>query len=259
MEVDHIIIFSDNRGNEAEELVKFGLIEGSNRIHPGQGTRNRKFYFENFFLEIVWVHDKKEIMSVLTAPTRLWERADHRKNGCSPPLGCVWPIPGIMMVCSKDAFSIARAICPRESRSISSLTSSNPACPGPVASEPNEPNEEKPEEPTDHEVGIRRLTKIIYEIPLKSFHNRFTDLPSRKSKIVFENAEHYGLTLEFDHCKTGLSRQFSTVPLLIKYSIFSNCGDCISFLKIFPCLSMSPLDEFLMHHIPNTISLLGSV
>lgn len=48
MEVDHIFIFSNNQGREADELINFGLTEGSNRVHPGQGTRNRKFYFEIF-------------------------------------------------------------------------------------------------------------------------------------------------------------------------------------------------------------------
>lgn len=39
MEVEHIILFSDNQGNETEELTSFGLTEGSNHIHAGQGTR----------------------------------------------------------------------------------------------------------------------------------------------------------------------------------------------------------------------------
>ena len=55
MEINHIILFSKMQGQEADELHNFGLTEGSHRIHPGQGTRNRKFYFANFFLEIVWV------------------------------------------------------------------------------------------------------------------------------------------------------------------------------------------------------------
>ena len=34
MKVDHIFIFS-NKGREADELLKFGLIEGSGRVHSG--------------------------------------------------------------------------------------------------------------------------------------------------------------------------------------------------------------------------------
>jgi len=72
MEIDHIFIFSKNDGKEADKLVEFGLTEGSNRIHPGQGTTNRKFYFENFFLEVLWVIDETEIRSDLTSKTKLW-------------------------------------------------------------------------------------------------------------------------------------------------------------------------------------------
>lgn len=50
MEVDHLFVFSNRQGREADELVAFGLAEGSNRIHLGQGTCNRKLYFENRFL-----------------------------------------------------------------------------------------------------------------------------------------------------------------------------------------------------------------
>ncbi len=52
MNIVHIFIFTDDNGKVADELVEFGLIEGSNLVHVGQGTTNRKFYFDNFFLEI---------------------------------------------------------------------------------------------------------------------------------------------------------------------------------------------------------------
>ena len=83
MEVDHIFILLNNQVNEADELVNFGLTEGSNRAHLGQGIRNRKFYFENFYLEIAWVSNQSELASELTAQTRLWERANQKINGSS--------------------------------------------------------------------------------------------------------------------------------------------------------------------------------
>ncbi|NND06772.1 MAG: hypothetical protein HKN87_10375 [Saprospiraceae bacterium] len=84
MKVDHIFIFSNNQGVEADELVDFGLSEGSNRIHSGQRTRNRKFYFENFFLEIVWVINGSELTNESTGTTRLWARANYKATGSSP-------------------------------------------------------------------------------------------------------------------------------------------------------------------------------
>jgi len=84
MEVHHIYIFTDDKGKVADELVEFGLTEGSNRIHLGQGTENRKFYFENFYLEILWVHNEAEIKSKNVLPTGLSERADFKRNNFSP-------------------------------------------------------------------------------------------------------------------------------------------------------------------------------
>jgi hypothetical protein len=38
MNIDHIFVFTDGNGEIADKLVDFGLTEGSNRIHVGQGT-----------------------------------------------------------------------------------------------------------------------------------------------------------------------------------------------------------------------------
>jgi hypothetical protein len=50
------------------------------RVHEGQGTANRTFSFENFFLEIAWVRNEREIKSDLVKPTGLWQRAESYKN-----------------------------------------------------------------------------------------------------------------------------------------------------------------------------------
>jgi hypothetical protein len=84
MDIDHIFIFTDDNGKIADQLVEFGLSEGSSRVHIGQGTTNRKFYFSNFFLEILWVHDVNEIQSALIEPTGLWQRANFKENNYSP-------------------------------------------------------------------------------------------------------------------------------------------------------------------------------
>ncbi len=85
MNIDHIFIFTNDNGKIADELVQFGLTEGSSRVHIGQGTTNRKFYFENFFLEILWVHNEEELKSDITKPTGLWQRADF--NSSNSPFG----------------------------------------------------------------------------------------------------------------------------------------------------------------------------
>ena len=84
MDIDHIFIFTDTHGKIAEELISFGFTANESRVHKGQGTMNRTFSFENFYLEIVWVHDEREIKSDLVKPTGLWQRAEYFKSNYSP-------------------------------------------------------------------------------------------------------------------------------------------------------------------------------
>jgi len=63
MDIDHIFIFTNTEGKIADELISFGLTANESRVHKGQGTMNRTFSFENFFLEIAWVHNEQEMKS----------------------------------------------------------------------------------------------------------------------------------------------------------------------------------------------------
>lgn len=69
---------------EAQALLDAGLVEGSGNVHPGQGTSNRRFFFERGFLELLWVHDESEATSTRTRPTRLWERWSKRAGQANP-------------------------------------------------------------------------------------------------------------------------------------------------------------------------------
>jgi Glyoxalase-like domain len=84
LEIDHLFIWADVGGPEAERLVAFGLTEGAPNSHPGQGTACRRFFFRNAYLELVWVHDPAEAQGVPVAPTRIWSRWVGRRTGASP-------------------------------------------------------------------------------------------------------------------------------------------------------------------------------
>ncbi len=74
MEIDHILIFTQYGAPEAEVLKNFGFIEGQGNTHIGQGTKNRRFFFGNMFLELIWLENGKEAQSPVTQPTLLYER-----------------------------------------------------------------------------------------------------------------------------------------------------------------------------------------
>ena len=60
MQLDNFFILTEKLALEAELLSDLGLIEGTSNDHPGQGTANRRFFFSNTALELLYVRDANE-------------------------------------------------------------------------------------------------------------------------------------------------------------------------------------------------------
>jgi hypothetical protein len=84
LELDHVFICCAPGAPEADALVRLGLKEGSPNTHPGQGTANRRFFFGNAFLELLWVSEPVEARSEQTRRTKLWERWSQRTSSACP-------------------------------------------------------------------------------------------------------------------------------------------------------------------------------
>jgi len=84
IQLDHVFIFSKPDAKEADKLLTAGCQESESNKHPGQGTQNRRFYFNNLMLEFLWICNEQEVRSQLTAPTRLWERANSKQSAYCP-------------------------------------------------------------------------------------------------------------------------------------------------------------------------------
>ena len=84
VELDHVFICTGRSAPAADSLLRFGLSEGAPNRHPGQGTANRRFFFDNAFLELLWVDDPAEAQSENVARTGLWERWSQCDGGASP-------------------------------------------------------------------------------------------------------------------------------------------------------------------------------
>ena len=215
MEIDHIFIFSDSKGREADQLVEFGLTEGSNRAHPGQGTTNRKFYFENFFLEILWVINEKEIQSEQTSVTRLWDRSQFLKNEYSRFGLCL-----VNSNATDTLFKQSEIYQPDyfpEGMSIDIITNENyPKLPWTFRL-PYRGDQKPHTEPTEHQNGIKKLTGTEFEIPPDLDEDVFINHFQNFGHINFNKTNRLHLTLEFDHCSQKKSKIFSELNLTIKY------------------------------------------
>ena len=90
-ELDHVFIGTGAGAPEADALVEFGLREGEPNTHPGQGTANRRFFFENMMLELVWVDNERDAKSPLAKRLHTWERWKGRRGEASPFGVCLRP------------------------------------------------------------------------------------------------------------------------------------------------------------------------
>ena len=89
LELDHAFIGCAQGAPEAAALLRLGLVEGPGNTHPGQGTANRRFFFENFMLELLWVSDPAEAQNDRTRRTRLFDRCG-RGDGAVSPFGIIF-------------------------------------------------------------------------------------------------------------------------------------------------------------------------
>ena len=51
----HVFVTTAPGAPEAEALIELGMVEGSSNTHPGQGTANRRFFFEDMGLELLFL------------------------------------------------------------------------------------------------------------------------------------------------------------------------------------------------------------
>lgn len=215
MKIDHIFIFSNENGKEANELVELGFTEGSSRIHKGQGTINRKFYFENFYLEILWVNNESEITNELTSGTKLWERSNFKTNGKSPFGLCLKNTSDV-----DSLFSASQKYSPEylpKGLSIDILTNDTKASLPWTFRLPFKPDTKKAKEEIKHKNGIQKLTRVKFGIQKSNFKASFTNYFEREEVVVFEVKNKNQMTLVFDNHQSGKSICISSLNLIIEY------------------------------------------
>ncbi len=90
--IDHIFALIDPAGPEIAQMEQLGLVETYRRVHPGQGTRNICYCFDNLFLELLWVDDTAAAMSPTIRRTGLYDRSLWRSSDVCR-FGIAWRAP----------------------------------------------------------------------------------------------------------------------------------------------------------------------
>ena len=86
IELDHFFILTDAYAPQADLVAALGLIEGSSNKHPGQGTSNRRFFFQNTTLEFLYVHDAAEAAG---GPAKGLRFLDRSSEPSASPFGLI--------------------------------------------------------------------------------------------------------------------------------------------------------------------------
>ncbi|WP_282609646.1 VOC family protein [Pelagibius sp. Alg239-R121] len=85
LELCHVFLFVEPEAIQAAGVLRgIGLRESCRREHPGQGTANLCYCFDNAFLELLWVTDKAALTSPVIARTGLAARADWHSKRTNP-------------------------------------------------------------------------------------------------------------------------------------------------------------------------------
>ena len=84
--LDHFFILTEPGAPQADLLVAAGFEEGERNRHNGQGTANRRFFFADTMLELLYVVDEAEADQGRGHRLRLPERAS---NADASPFGLV--------------------------------------------------------------------------------------------------------------------------------------------------------------------------
>lgn len=73
-ELDHAFVAVGAGAPEADDLLAAGFEEGPMNVHEGQGTVCRRLFFENVYLELIWLVDRKAASAPAIERTRLAAR-----------------------------------------------------------------------------------------------------------------------------------------------------------------------------------------
>lgn len=212
MKTNHIFIFCDNHDEVATELIKFGFTEGSNRIHPNQGTRNRKFYFNDFYIEIIWVHNVDEARNNITAPTKLYERSKYKTNEYSQFGLCVDYLEDDNKL-FENCFIYKPTYLP-ENLSIEVLKNEKAK----TLPWTFRLNTALPSTKIDEPINLKNqnLLQVVFGVDKTKVDNNYLNL-FQSDIIVFQDSKSEFLKLTFDTKNSKTTKVFNTVPLIIKY------------------------------------------
>ncbi|MDR1125100.1 MAG: VOC family protein [Deltaproteobacteria bacterium] len=215
MFLDHLFICTGRGAPAGDLLVESGLAEGPANSHPGQGTANRRFFFANVYLELLWVADAAEACSEPASRLQIPGRCSWRESKASPFGLGFRPMSGTLSL-----FPVAKSreysppYLAGKAIQILQQTASAPLCFHlPFLSDG------KADNPTSHPAGLKTVTKLTLTVaPTEAERLSAFSLLCRDPVLAFSPGGEPLLEMEFDDAARGQSRDFRPgLPLALRW------------------------------------------
>jgi hypothetical protein len=208
--IDHVFLCVEKGAPEAAKLIEFGRREGAPNTHPGQGTANRRFFFDNAMLELIWVENAAEAQSEQTRRTMLWERWSLRAECC--PFGIILAAAHSGFGRPFDAWEYRPSQMPGLVLQVASKA---------TLAEPFwawfEKPARRPSQPLDHTAGVHEVTRVNLYGPLLP-PDSVAPAMARDDVIGWRPSGQHLLELEFDERRSGSEVDFRPeLPLLFRF------------------------------------------
>lgn len=214
MEIDHIVICIEAPELMAQILKDFGLTEGEPNSHIGQGTANKRFFFDDFFIELLYINDEDALKSAATAPTQLYERFTN-ETGDASPFGVIFR-PGNNKFSPQNHASTAynpRYLPPSLTMTIFEVPTTDPLY---LYYDFLTPASRANYITTRHEIGFKAATSIkIFQPDIAS---KLQQDIQANDIITFENNDTHLLEITFDDGLSQDTHDFRPeLPLIFKW------------------------------------------
>jgi hypothetical protein len=204
---DHLFICTSVGAPEVDAILACGFTEGTSNSHPGQGTQNRRIFFQNAMLEFLWVMNEAEVRSPDIAPTRLWKRWNYQQTGYSPfGVICRTAIP--YQPPAQLPFSTWAYRPPYLPPSLQiAVASHTPAiepmfCVIPFGGRPDALPAERAQ-PLDHACGAREITQVTISLPVNQPLSAAARAVQAAACITFTEGSEHRAQIECDHGVQG--------------------------------------------------------
>lgn len=211
-ELDHLFIAARPDAPEMDDVLALGVLEGTRNVHPGQGTANRRIFFHNVMLEVLWIADPAEVRSAPIAPTHLAERCDAERADVCPFGICLRATGAGPADLPFDTWAYRPPYLPAD-LSIPVATNAG------VLHEPfifaisfgGRPDAAPPErrQPINHPAGLRELTKVTLSLPPFGAFTPALCYLIDSGIVDIQPAAKPALALEFDHAAARRSASFA--------------------------------------------------